>query len=460
MQLVTFVIDRDKNLIIQFPVFMQPYTQQLLILYQLETVSVPIIDQNPQAHSYTQLQIEKPYIALNSETYISIRQQELRACKRNGYEFYCDELFIVKHKSKYSCESGIYFNLNTETIKENYNFKFYYNETDIPPMVLDGGNEIILANWPNDKHILCNINNDIPVRIPSHPYILINRSVLCNCGIKADSHYLPESLAACDNINSRLIMYFRTNTAFANYLDMFPNLTESLEVPIIKNRTTFKQILPVSLNISKFDNTLLTASTDLKEFVSSYSRNKEIFDSQQRYDANAKINTNKKFFSDNYIVDIFVFISAIILLLATTLTMYLSCKHKKLRVLIASLVLQQVKEVGAETRHTNSECRALTYIGIILTILSLVLVSFLHCRKSKFCKGHRFSNAVKIMIFISNVQNYIPIKLCKTAGSIHLFKITGLLKRSWKEVTVTFNCNKIDLPSIFIIKLQHKFKVR
>ena len=31
--------------------------------------------------------------------------------------FYCKELFVVKHKSKYSCESAIYFNLNTDTIK-------------------------------------------------------------------------------------------------------------------------------------------------------------------------------------------------------------------------------------------------------------------------------------------------------------------------------------------------------
>ena len=56
MQFVTFAIDRDKNLIIQFPVFMQQYTQQPLILYQLETVPVPIIDQNTKAHSYIQLQ--------------------------------------------------------------------------------------------------------------------------------------------------------------------------------------------------------------------------------------------------------------------------------------------------------------------------------------------------------------------------------------------------------------------
>ena len=85
---------------IQFPVFIQPYTQQPLILHQLETVPVLIIDQNTQAQSYTHLQVHKPYIALNSETYISIRQQKLRSCKRICYEFYCKELFVVKHKSK------------------------------------------------------------------------------------------------------------------------------------------------------------------------------------------------------------------------------------------------------------------------------------------------------------------------------------------------------------------------
>ena len=97
------------------------------------------------------LQIKKPYITLNSATYISLRQQELRICKRIGYEFYCEELFVVKHKTSYSCESAIYFNLDTNIIKENCNFRFYYNKTDIIPTVLDGGNKIILANWPKIK---------------------------------------------------------------------------------------------------------------------------------------------------------------------------------------------------------------------------------------------------------------------------------------------------------------------
>ena len=46
MQLVTFGIDRDMNLVIQFPVFIQPYIQKPLILYQLKTVPVPILDTN------------------------------------------------------------------------------------------------------------------------------------------------------------------------------------------------------------------------------------------------------------------------------------------------------------------------------------------------------------------------------------------------------------------------------
>ena len=108
-------------------------------------------------------------------------------------------------------------------------------------------------------------------------------------------------------------------------------------------------------------------------------------------------------------MDIFVFISAMISLLATALTVYLLCKHKKLRTLITSLVLHQVKE-GTEMQQTNSECRTLAYIGIIFTLLSLILVTFLHYRNSKLCKGHRFLNEVKIVIFISNVQNYIPVK--------------------------------------------------
>ena len=67
----------------------------------------------------------------------------------------------------------------------------------------------------------------------------------------------------------------------------------------------------------------------------------------------------------------------IISLLATTLTVYLLCKDKKLEMLIASLVLQQVKEVGAVTqKDINSECKTMTYISLVLTILGPAMLQF------------------------------------------------------------------------------------
>ena len=61
---------------------------------------------------------------------------------------------------------------------------------------------------------------------------------------------------------------------------------------------------------------------------------------------------------------------------------------------------------------------------------------------------------MKIMLFTLDVQYYVAIKVCKTAGSIHLFKITGTIKTEnvklrknyiwdiieidWKEVNMTF----------------------
>ena len=61
---------------------------------------------------------------------------------------------MVKYKTKYICESEIYFNLGTEIIKENCGFQYYFNTTDVKPTVLDGGHEIVLANLPNNKHVI------------------------------------------------------------------------------------------------------------------------------------------------------------------------------------------------------------------------------------------------------------------------------------------------------------------
>ena len=128
---------------------------------------------------------------------------------------------------------------------------------------------------------------------------------------------------------------------------------------------------------------------------------------------------NKNFFTNNFIIDIFVFTIAVILTITTLIILYVLCKHNKLRTLVASLALQQVKEVSASRtkQDTNNACDCTSQFYIILalsiSIIRLVIFAILQVRRIKYCRGQLFSNVVKIMLFISYVQYYVPIKLFK-----------------------------------------------
>ena len=122
--------------------------------------------------------------------------------------------------------------------------------------------------------------------------------------------------------------------------------------------------------------------------------------------------------------------------MVTVVVSFIICKHTKLKSLVTSLALQQIREVGAVTKQERISilhdiectCDIQWYTICMLTILLLGIAVFLilNIRKLKLSGGHLFSNTViKIMLFISDVQYYVPVKLCRTAGSIHLFKITG-----------------------------------
>ena len=254
MKLVMFGIDYQKNLIIQFPMFVQPYTQTKLTLYQVETVPMLILDASNKVQFYTQLKIEKPYIALNDETYISICPQVLNNCKRIGYEYFCEELFVVKSRHKYSCASTVYFNSNHD-IKENCDFYYYHNTTKVTLSVLDGGKQIILAHWPSYKRIICTYNNNIPINIPSHLYVLLDRNILCNCDIEA---------AACEEHGKPdLEMYL----AFVDYVEQ---LNETITIPINRNWTNAKQPIPISLDAFQVSSRLMHANIMLKDFMDQY----------------------------------------------------------------------------------------------------------------------------------------------------------------------------------------------
>ena len=272
-------------------------------------------------------------------------------------------------------------------------------------------------------------------------------------------------------------MYFTINLAFSNYLELMPNLTDQLNLN--RGKTNYEKPLPVYLNILHYDTSLSDRPGKLKEFIHKYiqsSNNKEIFELQKRH-TRYTFSPYKNFFL-NKIVSIFTFTSSIISTITITLVIYLFCKCKHIRTIVGSLLLHKAKEVEARTptKIDDSECGTLACIGIALMLLSMAIVILLHYRKSKFCREHRFLNIVKIVLFISDVQHYIPIRLCKTSGSLHLFKITGTLtpedirlnknylwdtlEINWDKIKLSFNSNAIKLTQLVMIKMQYKIRVR
>ena len=111
---------------------------------------------------------------------------------------------------------------------------------------------------------------------------------------------------------------------------------------------------------------------------------------------------NKNFFTNNFIIDTFVFAVVIILVIRTMVIIYTLCKHNKLRALVVSLSLQQVKEVKAEVRDKNYKCECIFQFYIILAlsivIKGLVVFTILQVRRIRLCRGQSFLNVVKIML--------------------------------------------------------------
>ena len=172
MELVTFPVARATySLIVTFPVLIKDFKQPPLSLFEKETVPVPIPDKNRQADSYSQVRIHKSYIAAGMGYYIQIRMTEMLMCKSIGYIYYCEELFVVKHKSKHSCASAIFYELGPQPVIKSCRFDYMYNAT-VRPVILDRGRDVLLANFHEPRSLKCtSINGGLAKLAPEHTYI-------------------------------------------------------------------------------------------------------------------------------------------------------------------------------------------------------------------------------------------------------------------------------------------------
>ena len=301
--------------------------------------------------------------------------------------------------------------------------------------------------------------------------------VLCNCIIEAESNFPLESIAACDpeRDDVDLEMYFMANTAFLNYFD---ELISTLDIPFFHNIRRQEHILPISLESDDFDEELLSAPKTLRELVEKYKQRKLSFDKQHKTLDNENEDDNFIGTSvfDHLAFNIFIFVMAVILLIVMFIVVKLIFKGEKMWALVTNLaMIRGEKAISEESKTIDKEY----WIIIICLSFILLCVLFLTIEKlyrmpmfRKYC----YSNTIKIMVFLSDIKSYVPIKLCKTSGSIHLFKLTGSINKEnitlhknmlsdimeidWQPVTITLSGNVIILIGSVIIPFRDKFKIR
>ena len=101
---------------------------------------------------------------------------------------------------------------------------------------------------------------------------MLDRNILCNCDIEAESNFKLESLAPCgEHEKPDLEMYFTVNVVIVDYLE---ELNETIRTPINRNWTSFKQLLPVSLETFQLSSKLMQVPVMLKDFIDQYQENR------------------------------------------------------------------------------------------------------------------------------------------------------------------------------------------
>ena len=205
---------------------------------------------------------------------------------------------------------------------------------------------------------------------------------------------------------------------------------EESDIPISQKWTTQEQILPISLKTFEIDPKLTNAPKMLRELAIQYEGKKNVFDKKEKGLDKPENNSRFQLFLNSFLANVLIFKAALITLIITLIIMYMLYGQSKLKALVTNIAMQRIKAVeAADMNDMLCTCKTQWYIMGMLMIITLGMLYLVtnKLRKTSFRKGCLFSNNTKTLLFISNAHSYVPIKLCRVAESIHLFRIKGRL---------------------------------
>ena len=364
-------------------------------------------------------------------------------CKQIRNTYYCKEIFLVKHKSKHNCESAIFYNLTSEVVYSGCQFKYFYNTT-VTPSVLDGGSHILLANMLSSKRLACSNNFHMAHPVPSYPYVLVNRSLLCNCHLESGLTYVLKSLGSCSN-KDRFTMYFSINSAFNHYMHNFGFssqnesstglLTYEPVFDIYLNKSLpFRPLINDSAPILPLNppDTLLKLFQSLKN--SSPDSTNSPFFPMVRHASDVK--PAKGSFLTSTIAHVVYLTTSCVVCVYGSSPNISFLQTQKIRTLVTAMTLQRLPISEAmsafeipNTKEAKLICQD-PWVSIAVTTMTIIVVVYLYkaCNRMTFFKGYLYDNVCTMYLFLSHDCYHVPLKLRELNGSLHNFTLNGQIK--------------------------------
>ena len=283
VNIVKWTIENGTLMMI-IPVMVRHRQEKPMDLFRLQIIPMPYFS-NPKRPkekdgriAYTKLELEHDMLVMDEFRNAPYRSEDLADCVKLEQTYYCDDLHLVYVSNIPNCAASIYHNGDPELIARSCPFKYYHKM--IPePMILDGGDEILIAGSQSQWTMMCQDNEEVPRYLDAKPYVIIKREDLCQCKLVSGEFFLQENLSTCRKNwemkkRGNILVMYTLNAAVAGG---FSGNSTSLVKTIggrLKYLTSAGGLVPVRgdmMSVNPYD----LGITDVKIYDSDAERNQE-----------------------------------------------------------------------------------------------------------------------------------------------------------------------------------------
>ena len=336
--------------------------------------------------------------------------------------------------------------MGAKRVTESCEFKYMY-DAKVAPTILDGGKELLLANFHGPRSLKCDTKDGgLAKPTPEHTYAVVNREFLCDCQLDLEYASILKQISACgDKAHYNLTLRFTVNLAFWQILKQYkPKLAKTVN----PNMKRIEQTFPVKL----FENVkgplqMPTALTDIvKRFNDEGKKSKQSESSYtpifSKYESNILTIVSGGLASIGMVIILIIMVKQIRLqslvtslglvsLIPPTKALYFTELPKATDV--PYILAKNVPNERVVCSHP-----LLTAVGSAIAICGALYAAYQVFRSLSWYHGYKNSRCCTMHFFLYHDDYYAPLKIKSLSGHIHMYKMENKLMPG--QLTLQRNC--------------------